>query len=120
MKKILLSIVAFIYFALSVRATIHLHDCVEIFGASIIDLHSDQKNTGPCNNDANQCKLETEHKVLEAAFKSLRTLSEVLSFGYPGYALRFRYAIKQDYLRIDIPLRTHKIALFILHCIFRI
>lgn len=76
MKKILLAILAFVYFALSVRATAHLHDCMDIFSSFENDLHAEQKDKGPCKNDPNQCKLETQRRVVEAPYKFIRVLND--------------------------------------------
>lgn len=77
MKKLLLTIVAFIYFGLAVRATVHLHDCIDIFSGSA-DTHALPVEKLPCNGDPKQCKFETEQRINEAAFKSYRVLDPVL------------------------------------------
>ena len=120
MKRILLAILAFVYLALSVRATVHLHDCIDIFASPSTDLHSAEKEKTPCKNDPIQCKLETQRRIIEAPSKWLRVIDPVL---IPLSAFQFRqhYFDLQQYFPTSVfSNATGKTSLLALHCIWRI
>lgn len=120
MKKILLAILMFFYLALAVRATVHLHDCIDIFTSTSTDNHPGLNDKLPCKNDPKQCELETEYKINEAALKSYRVLSEAI-LPVPSPSLESFYPPHNDYVLLHnncIP--APKICLFILHRTIRI
>ncbi len=118
MKKILLTFLAFIYFGLAVRATVHLHDCIDVF-SEVQDSHTGPVEKSSCNNDPKQCNFETEQRINEAALKSYRVLDAGLLPEFAGYHVLKQYVFhhpdSDQYTRV----RIQKIPLFILHRVIR-
>jgi hypothetical protein len=120
MKRILLTILALAYLALSVRATVHLHDCMDIFTGSITDIHPEEKEQEPCRNDPGQCKFETQRRVVEAPSKRPSLIDQVL---VPVSACNSLDRVQDldNATFISWLNRTVQIqALLTLHCVWRI
>ena len=118
MKKVLFTVIAFLYLGLAVRATVHLHDCIDIFAGSA-DTHATPFEKFPCNGDPKQCKFETEQKINEAALKSYRVLDQVLLpalINYPPSNIYISHHYDWDQ---HTPVRQKGIPLFILHRVIR-
>ena len=120
MKRLLLTIVAFAYFTLSVRATVHLHDCMDIFAASITDIHPDEKDQEPCRNDPSQCKLETQRRVIEAPFKRPRLVDQVLVPVSPFRSLGRPDSLYKSSPTSWLQCNAKTPSLLTLHCVWRI
>ncbi len=118
MKKILLTFLAFVYFGLAVRATVHLHDCIDIFSGSP-DNHAVPVEKSPCKNDPKQCNFETEQRINEAALKSYRVIDEGLLPVFADHHLPKLYVLHYydsgQYTRGSLK----KIPLFLLHRVIR-
>ena len=118
MKKIVLTFLAFVYLGLAVRATVHLHDCIDTFSGSP-DNHAGPVEKFPCKNDPKQCKFETEQRINEAALKSYRVLDKVLlpvfANDHQPKSHVLQYYDSDPYTRV----RRQTIPIFILHRVIR-
>ena len=120
MNRIVLAIVAIIYFGLSIRATVHLHDCMDIFAGSGSDIHSEEKEKAPCQNDPSQCKMETQRRVIEAPSNWLRAIDAALFPVSVFHIVQRFYISRQSSYNSRRPKNIGAISLLSLHCLWRI
>jgi len=119
MKRIVLTILALVYFALSVRATVHLHDCMDIFADAITDIHSPQNEKKPCKNDPGQCELENQRRITEAPSKSLRVIDQLL-VPASAFSDNQRFCIQRQGSPTAISFTVDKTSLLSFLCVWRI
>lgn len=138
MKKFFAVILAVVYFATSMGATVHLHYCMgKLFSWSLID--KDSKNCGLCGMPKHPmsghcvafkngcCKdthkhiqLNKDQKVTEDNYTFLDLSPAVLPATTATLPDMYASACILGYPNINAPPEPDKVPLFIRHCDFRI
>ena len=131
MKKIIVLILAFLYLATSVGATVHFHYCMdklvdwglwqdkdEKCGKCGMDKSQEQAN-GCCKDEQKQIKLENSHKGATTYF-----LKEFTSTAVPGTVfevpdISLPTVTEQNPLS-HAPPRCDALVVYIRNCVFRI
>ena len=140
MKKFLVTILALIYLASSVGATVHLHYCMGKLvnrslghtkqhttscpycgmGKSAADKHCVKASKGCCKDDQKQVKLKDDQKLSETDFKVAKISDELIYPVFPGYSLAGISSMTEEYPVTHAPPQIALFSLFILHCVYRI
>lgn len=132
MKKLFLSILAFVYITTSIGATIHLHYCMGKLANWDIEQNisrtcgkcgmdkADEKNNGCCKNEQKFVKNIADQKTGEVGFELLQLISVSLPvnfFELPTIDFSF-VTIANPYGHA--PPRSAAVAVYIRNCIFLI
>jgi hypothetical protein len=128
MKKILVSILAVIYLASSVGATVHLHYCMDkLINWSLLNSSGDKcekcgmKKDGGCCKDENKfVKNNVDQKVAESAIQLIQmaALATPAALIYPSE--QYFFCLIQEYPISNAPPRSNGVGIYILNSIFRL
>jgi hypothetical protein len=138
MKKILATILAFIYLSTSVGATVHFHYCMgrlvswglmEQKGKSCTSCGMPKKDTanhcvatkkGCCKDEHQQIKTGKDQKVVQSEFEFLKAFPEACVANHSILQVSPVSPLTIDYPTANAPPGTGKVPLFLLNRNFRI
>ena len=140
MKKILVTILAFVYLTSTVGATVHLHYCMDKLVAWSLMQEKPTKNKCPycgmskssankrcskeikgcCKDDQKQVKLENDQKLSETVLKVGKISGELINPVLPDNSFEHISSILTAYPVTHAPPRQSDVPFFILNCVYRI
>ena len=139
MKKFIVAILAILYLATSIGATVHLHYCMDKLVAwdlgdkednkicpycgmaktSTADEHCASDSKGCCKDEQKQVRIEKDQKATENNFDFSKILFQPITIS-PVYINANYTATHLEYPVSNSPPRTGAIPLFVRNCVFRI
>ena len=140
MKKLLVTILAFVYLTSTIGATVHLHYCMDKLVGWGLGQEKSDKNTcqycgmcksptnkhcykeikGCCKDDQKQIKLENDQKLSETAIKVAKISGELKSPVFPDHIYEHVSSIAEEYpVNHALPWQSG-VPVFILNCVYRI
>jgi hypothetical protein len=138
MRKVLATILAFVYLSSSMEATIHLHYCMgKLMSWGLIDHESKKcpqcgmvKNSPSsqymatkkdcCRDEHKQIKTEKDQKLFPAEFFKYNNLSQAIALNeYVGQSIN-AFSISIEYPNTNAPPLLGKLPLFVLNRNFRL
>jgi hypothetical protein len=138
MKKVLATILAFVYLSTSMGATIHLHYCMgKLASWGLIDHESKnctkcgmvKKTSGShlmaakmdcCRDEHKQIKTDKDQKLFPSEFFKYNNLSQVISLDEPVLQGVRAFTISIEYPNTNAPPLSGKLPLFVLYRNFRL
>jgi hypothetical protein len=138
MKKVLATILAFVYLSTSMGATIHLHYCMgKLASWGLIDHESKncarcgmiKKTSGSqhmaakmdcCRDEHKQIKTDKDQKLFPSEFFKYNNLSQAISLNESALQAVKAFSISIEYPRTNAPPLSDKLPLFILYSNFRL
>ena len=132
MKKIFVTILAFVYICTSMGATIHMHYCMGKMANWSLDSNtskncgkcgmekSDKKDNGCCNDKDKFIKNETDQNAAETGFQVMQLNGAALPVSYIEIPPPNFSSISEESPIIHSPPRSSSIAVYILNRSFRI
>src|SRR4030095_11263714 len=137
MKKILATILAFVYLSSSMGATVHLHYCMgKLASWSLIDHES--KNCTQCGmvkkassqylatqmdccrDEHKQIKTDKDQKLIPSEFFKYNNLSQAVAPNEPALQSIRVFSISTEYPNTNAPPLSGKLPLFIIYRNFRL
>jgi len=138
MKKVLATILAFVYLSTSMGATIHLHYCMgKLASWGLIDHNSKNcaqcgmvkkaqasqcmsSKTDCCKDEHKQIKTDKDQKLFPSEFFKYNNLSQAIALN--EYALQGvrAFSVSIEYPRSNAPPLLGKLPLFVLYRNFRL
>ena len=130
MKKVVITILALIYMATSIGATLQLHYCMDqLIGWGFTNKIPGkcgkcgmikQKHNGCCHDEQKVIKIATDHKISEASFSfSGIKYMQPLNYFRTGNMLSLLSGVQFNY-NSHSPPRWHNVDTNIYICVFRI
>lgn len=138
MKKVLTTILAFVYLSSSMGATIHLHYCMGKL-ASWGLINHESKNCAQCGmvkktsasqsmaskmdcckDEHKQIKTDKDQKLFPSEFFKYNNLSQVIGSNEPALQSLKAFSISIEYSNTNAPPLIDKLPLFVLYRNFRI
>ena len=124
MKKFLVTILALVYLASTVAATLRLDCCLEnLVKAGLAtgsqDAHWSKENKD-CQNDHKQAKLCHEQKRNDNHLRVAKIFPATTTTGFPEYDIHAIGTLIESYPVNNAPPHQANIPLFILNCVHRI
>lgn len=136
MKKLLLTIMTFVYLAVASGASVNLHYCMDKLVSMDIMGRNDhncpvcktQKENsaktefsckGCCKDELKQVKLENDHKAQQSFFSEISFESTEGTLHSNEYTLFIPVKLIGSY-NINGPPTKHKVPTFLFNCVFRI
>jgi hypothetical protein len=138
MKKVLTTILAFVYLSSSMGATIHLHYCMgKLASWSLIDHESSKcpqcgmvKKTSSskcmatkmacCKDEHKQIKTDKDQKLSPSEFFKYNNLSQAIALNEPAVQTMKAISFSTEYPNTNAPPLFDKLPLFVLYHNFRI
>ena len=138
MKKVLATILAFVYLSSSMGATIHLHYCMgKLASWGLIDHERTNcaqcgmvKKTSPshrmtakmdcCRDEHKQIKTDKDQKLSPAEFFKYNDLSQAIAFDEPAVHTIKAFSVSIQYPNTNAPPLIGTLPLFVLYRNFRI
>jgi len=138
MKKVLATILAFVYLSTSMGATIHLHYCMgKLASWGLIDHESKNcaqcgmfKKTsssqcmaakmGCCRDEHKQIKTDKDQKLFPSEFLKYNYLSHAIALNEPGIQGIQAFAISIEHPNTNAPPLFDPLPLFVLYRNFRL
>ena len=130
MKKVLVTILAFTYLAVSSGATLNLHYCMGKLVSWDLSHQQDAKcgtcgmkkagHKGCCKDEHKTFQIDKDQKTTESAFHYLPLFSDVIIPTYGALAGLPVSSIAINYPTSHAPPPIRPIPIFVLHCHFRI
>jgi hypothetical protein len=138
MKKVLATILAFVYLSTSMGATIHLHYCMgKLASWGLIDHESKnctqcgmvKATSGShqmavkmdcCRDEHKQIKTDKDQKLFPSEFFKYNNLSQVISLDEPVLQGIRAFTISIEYPNTNAPPLSGKLPLFVLYRNFRL
>src|SRR5450432_582129 len=138
MKKVLATILAFVYLSTSMGATIHLHYCMgKLASWGLIDHESKKcakcgmvKKTSSahyiatkmdcCKDEHKLIKTDKDQKLFSSAFLKYNNLSQAISLIEPALQDVKALSISIEHPRANAPPLSGKLPLFVLYRNFRL
>lgn len=132
MKKYLLLILTFSYFASTTGATVYLHYCMgkmvewNVMGSEKEKCpncgmdKSKKDDKGCCKDEHKQLKVTNDHNIIETAFQGMQLIASALPVSYfeiPAIALS---SITEENPTSNAPPQSSGIAIYKRNCVFRI
>ena len=138
MKKVLITILAFVYLSSSMGATIHLHYCMGKL-ASWGLVNQENKNCAQCgmvkktsasgtviakmnccSDEHKQIKTDKDQKLSPSEFFKYNNLSQVIALNDPAVESLKTFSFPIEYPNTNAPPLIDKLPLFVLYRNFRI
>jgi hypothetical protein len=137
-KKVLVTILAFVYLSSSMGATIHLHYCMgKLASWGLINHESDKcaqcgmikktadsqsitAKTNCCRDEHKQIKTDKDQKLSPSEFFKHYNLSQVIAVNKPGLVSTKAFSISIAYPNTNAPPLFGNLPQFILYRNFRI
>ena len=138
MKKVLATILAFVYLSTSVGATIHLHYCMgKLASWGLIDHESRNctqcgmvKKTSSghglaakmncCKDEHKQIKTDKDQKLFPSEFFKYNVLSQSISLNEPALQGVRTFSVSIEYPNTNAPPLSGKLPLFVIYRNFRL
>jgi len=138
MKKVLATILAFVYLSSSMGATIHLHYCMgKLASWGLIDHESKNcaqcgmvkkpstsqcmaTNMDCCKDEHKQIKTDKDQKLSPSEFFKYNNLSQVIALNEPAVQSLKVFSISIEYPNSNAPPLIDKLPLFVLYRNFRL
>ena len=130
MKKVLVTILAFTYLAVSSGATIHLHYCMGKLVGWDLGEHNKKQCTncgmekkdrkGCCRDEHKTLQIEKDQKATEAAFQFIAQSPAVLTITYAGLPPVYIPSIAMGNAATHAPPPLSGVPVFLRNCNFRI
>jgi hypothetical protein len=138
MKKVLATILAFVYLSGSLGATIHLHYCMgKLASWGLIDHESKncahcgmvKKTSGSqsmtvkmncCRDEHKQIKTDKDQKLFPSEFFKYNNLSQAIALNEPSVQSIKAFSISIEYPNTNAPPLLDKLPLFVLYRNFRL
>jgi len=132
MKKLITTILAFVYISTSIGGSFHMHYCMGKLAnwglghntsktCSKCGMEkSEQKNTGCCKDKYTFLKNSTDQKITESSFQMIQLVAAALPVSFTEISsYRFLSVTEESPISPAPPLH-HRIPIYILNCIYRI
>ena len=131
MKKYLLLILTFSYFASTTGATVYLHYCMgKMVEWNIVGNEKDscpgcgmdkskKSSKDCCNDEHKQLKVVTDHSITETALKGLHLTTLALPVSYIDITAIAFSSIAEENPTSNAPPESNGIALYKRNCVFR-
>lgn len=138
MKKVLTTILAFIYLSSSMGATIHLHYCMgKLASWGLIDHESKicakcgmikktpasqsiSFKTDCCRDEHKQIKTNNDQKLLPSEFFKYNNLSQVIALNEPAVRSLKAFSVAIEFPNTNAPPLFDKLPLFVFYRNFRL
>lgn len=141
MKKFLLTILALVYLASSIGATVYRHYCMDkLVSWGVVGQekemqrdcsycgmprtgnagHCSYQVRGCCHDEHQQVKIEKDQKIVEGSVKLVKPSSPIITHSQAGFSSVIVQTPVIAYPVTHAPPQTGKVALFIRNCVFRI
>lgn len=133
MKKFLILILTFAYFASTSGATVHLHYCMgklveqnlwhnqkEECGKCGMDKSETNDDNGCCKDEHKQLKLDVAHKIAGSTFDHLQLLAIALPVSFVELPIISFSSIAEENPTSNAPPRSFGVAIYKRNCVFRI
>lgn len=132
MKKFLILILAFTYFASTSGATVYMHYCM----GKIVEWNvtrnekekcphcgmdkSKKSDKDCCKDDHKQLKVTNEHSITETAFQGMQLVASALPVSYFDISAISFSSITEENPTSNAPPQSSSIAIYKRNCVFRI
>lgn len=129
MKKIIVSILAFIYITTSTGATINMHFCMgrladwdigQNISKKCSKCGSETKNNGCCKDEHRFLKSQPDQKITETSFLSIKIIAVALPPSFVDMAFNNIPTVTENNPVSNAPPRTSSVAVYIRNCSFLI
>jgi hypothetical protein len=124
MKKLLVTILAFVYLTSTVGATLRLDCCLENLGTIGLgaNMHADiwSKEIKDCKDEHKQAKLGHEQKHNNNHVRVAKSFPATITTSFPAYSFHAVASLTEAYPINNAPPQQAAIPLFILNCVHRI
>src|SRR4030095_16083027 len=128
MKKIVVSILAVLYLASSVGATVHLHYCMDkLINWSLLNSDGDRcdkcgmKKDGGCCKDENKfVKNNIDQKAAESSIRLIEMAAVITPAAFIYTNETYFSSLIQEYPLSNAPPRNNGVGIYILNSVFRI
>jgi hypothetical protein len=122
MKKLLITILAFVYLTSTVGAMVRLDCCLEklvsySLGTTAKDNQEGEESKGNCKDDHKQAKLSHEQKRSDSHIRLAKIFLALLSTGFPEYSFHAICTLTDLYPVNHAPSLQAKVPLYILNCV---
>jgi len=130
MKKVLVTILAFTYLAVSSGATLNLHYCMGKLVSWDLSHKQEGKcgtcgmekvgHKGCCKDEHKTFQIDKDQKTAESAFHYLPVFSDVIILTYGALGGTPASSLAVTYPTSHAPPLISQVPIFLLHCHFRI
>jgi hypothetical protein len=140
MKKFLATILALVYLATSVGATVHMHYCMDKLvswsldtkttnkkscpycgmNKSTTDKHCGKESKGCCKDDQKQVKVDNDQKMTEFSVQLAKIYPEPITRAFSDRLFTYTFSLTETYPVVNAPPQIKLLPLFVRNCVFRI
>ncbi len=129
MKKIIVSILAFLYITTSTGATMNMHYCMGLLAdwdigqstpTKCSKCGSETKDNGCCKDEHRFLKSQPDQKITESSFQLIKIIAVALPPSFVEMAYNHIPTLTENNPLSNAPPRTSDVAVYIRNCSFLI